>query len=273
MKDLIHKPWVPPVMGGALGLVVGASAATAYHIWKQKRDTAAVEEELEALKREREKVDADRIAADREFQEAIGKATAVTNELRDLGMNVVSNLEGLRIKDVVGGGDSLQVEVERVVQPPNPDAFAVNYENPNEGDDTDDRSVQNIFGDGDDSWNYDDERATRSKDRPYIIHVDEFVADEFDYESQSTLTWYEKDQILTDSKDVPVYNHAAVVGELRFGHGSNDPNVVYIRNERLKAEYEVLRDPGSYQETVLGESFDDQHLRHDNGPRRMRDYD
>ena len=47
-----------------------------------------------------------------------------------------------------------------------------------------------------------------------------------------------------------------VVGDLRFGHGSNDPNVVYIRNDRLKAEYEVLLNSGSYQEEILGQKFE-----------------
>jgi len=61
---------------------------------------------------------------------------------------------------------------------------------------------------------------------------------------------------LCDSHDKPIYNHSEVVGELLFGHGSNDPNVVYIRNPKLEAEYEILRDEGSYEEIVLGEQIE-----------------
>jgi hypothetical protein len=116
----------------------------------------------------------------------------------------------------------------------------------------------NIFTNDGDEWDYKTELEKRDKSDPYVIHVDEFVADEMGWDSQSTLTWYEKDQILTDSHDKPVYNHAELVGELRFGHGSNDANVVYIRNERLQCEYEVLRDEGSYEEIVLGEQMEHQ---------------
>ena len=69
---------------------------------------------------------------------------------------------------------------------------------------------------------------------------------------QSTLTYYEGDDILVDEHDVPVYNHNLSVGPLNFGHGSNDKNVVYIRSERLESEFEVLREHGLYTVEVLG---------------------
>lgn len=118
-------------------------------------------------------------------------------------------------------------------------------------------NVHNIFGNGADEWDYKTEIEHRDKTKPYIIHVDEYMGDEMGWDSQSTLTWYEKDQILTDSQDHPIHNPSVVVGlPLRFGHGSNDPNVVYVRNEQLQAEYEILRDSGSYQEIVLGEEME-----------------
>ena len=120
--------------------------------------------------------------------------------------------------------------------------------------------VSNIFGKRDDNagdeWDYKTEIESRDKRKPYIIHVDEYVADEMGWGSQSTITWYEADQVLCDSHDTPIYNHNEVVGELRFGHGSNDANVVYIRNEELQHEFEVLRDEGSYEEIVLGETME-----------------
>lgn len=119
--------------------------------------------------------------------------------------------------------------------------------------------ITNIFDNGGgDEWDYKTEIEARDKAAPYVIHVDEYMADEMGWDSQSTLTWYEGDEILCDSHDKPIYNHNEVVGELRFGHGSNDPNVVYIRNERLQAEYEVIRDSGSYEENVLSEQMESQ---------------
>lgn len=118
--------------------------------------------------------------------------------------------------------------------------------------------VVSVFGEGaGDEWDYKSEIEARDKTRPYVIHVDEYQGDEMGWDSQSTLTWYEKDSVLTDSHDHPIHNPNEVVGlPLSFGHGSNDPNVVYVRNERLQAEYEILRDSGSYQEVVLGEAFE-----------------
>ena len=34
----------------------------------------------------------------------------------------------------------------------------------------------------------------------------------------------------------------------RWGHGSNDENIVYIRNLHLSLDFEVVRDRGSYAE-------------------------
>lgn len=135
--------------------------------------------------------------------------------------------------------------------------------------------VTNIFPTNDgDEWDYKTEIESRDKTRPYVIHIDEYVNDEMGWDNQSTLTWYEKDSILCDSRDRPIYNHTEVVGDLRFGHGSNDANVVYIRNDTLQAEYEILRDEGSYEEIVLGDQLEhqaeEQELKHSN-QRRFRD--
>lgn len=125
-----------------------------------------------------------------------------------------------------------------------------------------------------DEWDYKTEIEARDKRAPYIIHVDEYVTNDMEYD-QSTLTWYEKDEVLTDIHDTPIYNHREVVGELRFGHGSNDVNVVFVRNDSLMTEYEILRDTGSYQEIVLGEKMDaeaaEQELKHSAVPKFRRE--
>ena len=132
--------------------------------------------------------------------------------------------------------------------------------------------ISNVFAGSDSEWDWDTEIMTRGEG-PYIIHVDEFVANELGYE-QSTFTYYEGDDIMADEKEVPVYNYDDVFGELRFGHGSKDPSLVYIRNERLKREYEVIRHTGHYSVEVRGleieAAYDAQELRHARSPQRFR---
>lgn len=132
----------------------------------------------------------------------------------------------------------------------------------------------NVFVSTDPEWDYDAETAARIPGRPYVIHRDEFFGDELGWDSQSTLTWYDQDGVLTGDRDEVIYNVDETIGDLRFGHGSGDPNVFYVRNERLHAEYEVLRDPGSYEISVLGgqvEKFmEDEDLKHARSPGKFR---
>lgn len=109
---------------------------------------------------------------------------------------------------------------------------------------------RSIFVDGDE-WNYELEISKRTKDEPYVIHRDEFFNEEIDY-AQSTFTYYAGDSILVDESDTPVFNHLQITGQLLFGHGSGDKNVVYIRNDKRRAEYEIVFDPSLYSVEILG---------------------
>lgn len=121
-----------------------------------------------------------------------------------------------------------------------------------EGDDVDPELIQvNVFEQEDFEWNWEVEIDGREEDKPYILHRDEFHRNEEDF-TQRTLTYYEADDILADEDNEPVFNKNQVTGSLIFGHGSGDPNVVYIRNSKFKAEYEVLRHPGRYELEVMG---------------------
>jgi hypothetical protein len=102
-------------------------------------------------------------------------------------------------------------------------------------------------------WDYEVEKALRSEDRPYIIHVDERHERE-DYE-EITLTYYAGDDILCDHEDKIVDDQDRVVGLTnldKFGHGSDSKDVVYIRNEYLTLDIEVCRSDKSYAEEVSG---------------------
>jgi len=125
-----------------------------------------------------------------------------------------------------------------------------------------------IFTDPIDDWSYEDEEQNRTDAKPYVLHRDEFYAEERGY-SQTTLTYYAGDNIMVDQENVPVYNFEDVVGPLKFGHGSGDPNVFHVRNAHLEAEFEVLHDRGHYSVEVLGleeiddkTALEDKHLKH-----------
>lgn len=116
---------------------------------------------------------------------------------------------------------------------------------------------KNIFteaqADGD-GFKLEEEMKNRRPDRPYVISYDEFFENEPEFEEMS-LTYFEGDDVLVDDRDQHIDDTEGLVGNanlLRFGHGSKDKNVVYIRNERLQLNIEVMHSHGKFTETVLG---------------------
>jgi hypothetical protein len=141
--------------------------------------------------------------------------------------------------------------------------------------DTIDRNVFANSGE-DDGWDLEEQiklRAALDTDQPYPIHRDEFQSNESGY-NQNECVYYAGDDIMTDAFNVPIYNYHDVVGELKFGFGSGDPKVVYIRNDDLGSEYEILKHMGMYSTEVLGLEIEDnlrvKDLRHSKQPRKMR---
>lgn len=124
--------------------------------------------------------------------------------------------------------------------------------------------TMNVFSD---NSSEDDER---NPNKPFILTQREFEEGEHEY-TQNTLTYYEGDDVLTDDRDQPIHNKLPVVGEdnLRFGTKSNDPNVVYIRNNHLEVDFEVCRSTGTFSEEVLGYTEPSNKQR----PRKFREYD
>ena len=137
-----------------------------------------------------------------------------------------------------------------------------------EPQDEDPSKRHNVFAQSGHDWDYDAELAARTSNEPYILHHEEFHSEESGY-TQQTLCYYQGDNQVTDEQDSPVYNFPTILGDLRFGHGSGDPNVVYIRNDKLRAEYEVLLHSGSYAKEVLGIEQEEE-LDEPLQPRRMR---
>lgn len=106
-----------------------------------------------------------------------------------------------------------------------------------------------------DGWSYPFELSQRMAGHPHIIHQDEFSGNETGF-SQTTYTYYAADDVLTDTDDTVINNRQNIIGIednlLKFGHGTDDENVLYIRNADLQLEIEICRTPKSYEEEVLG---------------------
>jgi hypothetical protein len=131
-------------------------------------------------------------------------------------------------------------------------------------------SSVNVFlqDQADDSWDLEEELKSRSPDEPYVISFDEFMENEDEF-SQTTWTYYAGDDVLANEKDQEVTYPDPVVGEQnlrRFGHGSGDPRVVHVRNERLSSDFEILLSDGKYAHEVAG-------LQHSDGGSRGRQQD
>lgn len=121
------------------------------------------------------------------------------------------------------------------------------------------KQSQNVFVDNavdEEEVKYDPFK-NRDTSKPYILTYDEFF-DNIDDNNQSHLTYFEGDDVLVDEHDDPIPDIDQTVGEdnlIHFGLGSDDPDVLYIRNEKSGLDFEVHRSTGSYTREVLG--FDD----------------
>lgn len=105
----------------------------------------------------------------------------------------------------------------------------------------------------DGEWDYAIEHQNRSSDEPYVIHQDEH-SQGIDGYTQVTYTYWARDDVLCGEDERPIPNGDLIVGEtnLKFGHGTDDPEVVYIRNETLQLDIEICRTDRSYEQDVLG---------------------
>lgn len=107
-------------------------------------------------------------------------------------------------------------------------------------------------------WDYPRELNKRSTEHPYVIHQDEFTENELGY-NRVVYTYYDQDDVLTDSDDTPFTDANLIVGvdNLKFGHGTDDSDVVFIRNDKLELDMEICRSPKSYEEEITGLTRDE----------------
>jgi hypothetical protein len=109
--------------------------------------------------------------------------------------------------------------------------------------------------DKDTGWSYPYELSQRRPNVPFIIHQDEFFGEESGFQ-HVTYTYYAGDDVLADEDETVLNNRTTLIGPeehlTRFGHGSDDFNLLYIRNTHLELEIEIVRVPGSYEQEIQG---------------------
>lgn len=85
-------------------------------------------------------------------------------------------------------------------------------------------------------------------DRPYVISPDEFG--EFNDYDTIDLTYY-SDGVLVDEDDELVEDIEEIVGVDSLNHfGEYEDDSVFVRNDRMRCDYEILLDHRTYSEAI-----------------------
>lgn len=95
---------------------------------------------------------------------------------------------------------------------------------------------------------------------PYVISRDSYENEYLDYHKEN-LVYFVKDEVLSDDHDEIVEQWIRVIGDealISFGEGSDDEDVVFVRNHRMRTDFEIVREDQSYAENVLGTKEDTQ---------------
>lgn len=84
--------------------------------------------------------------------------------------------------------------------------------------------------------------------KPYVISPDEYGELE-DYDVESLV--YYADGVLADNNNEPIDNIANLVGTESLTHfGEYEDDSVFVRNDRLKCDYEILKDYQKYSDVI-----------------------
>lgn len=188
--------------------------------------------------------------------ESAAEALGVPTEEEAAAHEALSNYQGANIVEHV---ETQPVDYDKVRVQSDTVLKGVEISGNGDGVEVKDKELtieRNVFVEGRplviEDWDAEAEEAIRNPESPYVISFEEFNENSFEH-AQSTLTYYEGDDILAEADDSVIDAIEAVVGNdnlRRFGHGSRDPNVVYIRNERTESDYEVVRSKGKYVDEV-----------------------
>lgn len=97
------------------------------------------------------------------------------------------------------------------------------------------------------------ERKELPEDKPYVISPEEFG--EFEDYAQIELTYY-ANQILADDDDEIIEDVDDIVGVDSLSHfGEYEDDSVFVRNDRLKCDYQILLDHRKYSDIVQNRPY------------------
>lgn len=109
-------------------------------------------------------------------------------------------------------------------------------------------------------------------DEPYIITVDQFMTETKYDDNKVSLLYFQGDDQMVDEREQLVQDVDNLIGNKNlqhFGLGSRDRNALYIRNDKRKQDFEIIRDTRTYMEVIHGVKPDKQGT----APRKMREDD
>jgi len=94
-----------------------------------------------------------------------------------------------------------------------------------------------------------------NRDQPYLISDEEF-AETFDNHEKISLYYYRIDDVLCEENEEILMDRETIVGDEAIKELDMEPTV-WVRNERLDIDYEIMALNKSYQETVHGIGLED----------------
>lgn len=127
----------------------------------------------------------------------------------------------------------------------------ISGEEPEKSDSNDENSLKkeyyNIITDNGYTTDTEKEVSDKMENKPYVIPPDEF--DMMDYDT-SSLTYY-SDGILVDECNNKIDDIDDVIGLESLDHfGEYEDDSVFVRNDKLKIDYEILLDVRKYEDAL-----------------------
>jgi hypothetical protein len=99
-----------------------------------------------------------------------------------------------------------------------------------------------------------EEEVEKLIDKGYVISLEDF-SDTHDEYAKVQLSYYEDDEVVVDDKDSILSSPEDFLGFqalTMFGKDSEDPDIVFVRNDTISTDYEIVRLHTAYSSAVLG---------------------
>ena len=140
-------------------------------------------------------------------------------------------------------------KVSNKVEPIDPNEYDISI--PDSEEDMRDEEAHQRYLDMIDKYTNNDEIS------PHIISAEKFINEQ--YMTKSNVNWYEADDVFEEDLVViqdPFLTFGVTSGRDLFANAEErfDPDIVYVRNERMLTDFEISRIHGSYAEIVGGEA-------------------